>query len=178
MTTEIDDPPVGRPPESTRCRDFERFFAAHHVPAIRYGLRRGLSEADAKEVAADALQVVWEKCPVLVDSAVPFLYRACRNLLLHALRSGRRRTEAEDRARRAFVIADAGHDAEALDHVRDAVDALGEPAREIIRLLYWDGLTAAQAAAVVGSTEQAVWAQASRARRQLARILKENQHEH
>lgn len=178
MTTQTEDPPGRRWHATSRQEDFEQFFREHHHAAIRYGIRRGLSENDAKEVAADALRIVWQKCPTLDDSAIPFLYQTCRNLLQHVHRAKLRRLDAENRARRhqEFENTRAAASDEA-SRLQDAVDSLGDPGTELIRLLYWDGLAAAQVAAIMNSTEQAIWAQASRYRRKLATLLKAKHHE-
>lgn len=173
MTTQTEDPPHRRSAGAQRQQLFEQFFRQHYAPAVRYGVRRGLGESDAKEVAADALKVVWQKFPSPDDSTVPFLYVTCRNLVMHVQRDGRRRNQAESRARAAHDF-NAGREEPArdqTDRVRSAVEELGDPACEIIRLLYWDGLAASQVAAIMNSTEQAIWARASRARRKLANLL-------
>lgn len=179
MTTQTEDPPHRRSSETNRQELFERFFLQHYGPTVGYGVRRGLGESDAKEVAADALKVVWQKFPAPDDSTIPFLYVTCRNLVMHSQREGRRRGEAESRARTALAFENGrtglgGH----ADLVRTAVWKLGEPDREVIRLLYWDGLSAAHVALIMNSAEKAIWARASRALLQLAHVLEGNHHEH
>lgn len=178
MTTQTEDPPDRQWRSTSRQEMFEQFFREHHLAAIRYAIRRGLVESDAKEIAADALRVVWQKCQTIDESAIPFLYQTCRNLVQHVYRERLRRTQAENRARRhqEFATTRTTPSDEA-SRLHDAVASLGDPGTEIIRLLYWDGLPAAQVAIITNSTEQAVWAQASRSRRKLAQILKGNHHE-
>lgn len=172
LTLHTVGPPDCRSTTTARQRQFEIFFRDHHEAAIRYGLRRGLDDGDAKEVAADALRIVWQKCPDFDDRAIPFLYRTCRNLLMHAYRARQRRSEVEERIReqRRFEL-DRGDQPDDGQRVREALESLGDPGAELLRLLYWDGLTAAQAAEALGRTEQAAWALASRSRKKLARIL-------
>ncbi|WP_345473235.1 sigma-70 family RNA polymerase sigma factor [Glutamicibacter ectropisis] len=173
MITQTEDPPEVSRSSPNRQELFEKFFHQHHEQAIRFGIRRGLSDCDAREVAADAMRIVWQKCELLDDSAIPFLYKTCWHLVQHAYRDRLRRFDAEVRARRQHEFSSTRERAdEDMQALRDAVMSLGEPGSEIIRLLYWDGLTAAQVAAVTNHTEQAVWAQASRSRRKLAKILK------
>lgn len=177
MISKTEDPPEVDSQPTGRQELFEKFFHQHYEPAIRYGIRRGLSDCDAGEVAADAMRIVWQKCELIDDSAIPFLYKTCWHLLQHVYRDRLRRFEAESRARQhhEFNITRESHEDES-ESLRDAVNSLGEPGSEIIRLLYWDGLTAAQVAVVTNRTERAVWAQASRSRRKLAKILKGNRY--
>lgn len=177
MTIQTEDPPEVDRSSHNRQELFEKFFRQYHNPAIRYGIRRGLSDSDAREVAADAMRIVWQKCELLDESAIPFLYKTCWNLVQHVYRDRLRRFDAESRARQHHEFSSTREAAkDDAEHLREAVNSLGEPGSEIIRLLYWDGLTAAQVAAVTNRTEQAVWAQASRSRRKLAKILKGNRH--
>ena len=178
MRTQAVNPPDGRTAPSVRRDQFEVFFRDHHQSAIRYSMRRGLNESDAKEVAADALRIVWQKSPAVDDTALPFLYRTCRNLLVHALRDQQRRTAAETRVQEKLAFeTDRAADDDDGHRVREALDALGDPGAELLRLHYWEVLTAAQAAVALNRTEQAVWALASRSRRRLARILEGQTHE-
>ncbi|MFJ2618890.1 RNA polymerase sigma factor [Glutamicibacter sp. NPDC087344] len=173
MSTQTEDPPEVERSVQSRQEHFEKFFHQHHDRAVRYGIRRGLSESDAREVAADALRIVWQKSERFDESAIPFLYKTCWNLVQHAYRDRLRRFEAESRVLQdhEFHTTRKATEGDA-EQIREAVLSLGEPGSEIIRLLYWDGLTAAQVAAITNRTEQAVWALASRSRRKLAKILK------
>lgn len=155
-----------------RVELFREFFTRYYSAATGYCVRRGLPEEDAREVASDAFNVVWLKIEHPDETTVPFLYRTCRNLLLHSIRSRQRREATQksavlENSRRESTYG-ANHDA-----LWNAVLALPELQQEVIYLLYWDGLSASQTAEVLGSTESAVWAHSSRARRKMKLALKE-----
>jgi RNA polymerase sigma-70 factor (ECF subfamily) len=55
-------------------------------------------------------------------------------------------------------------DGNALETLDRLLGRLPHAQREILRLAYWDGLTAAQISVVLGCSEQAVWKRISRAK--------------
>lgn len=117
-----------------RVELFRAFFTRYYSAATGYCVRRGLTEEDAREVASDAFNVVWLKIEQPNESTVPFLYRTCRNLLLHSVRSRQRRetinrSSALEQARRE------NSSSANFDELWKSVRSLPEMQQEVIYLL-------------------------------------------
>jgi RNA polymerase sigma-70 factor (ECF subfamily) len=119
---------------------FAEIFDAHWPRVCAYIARRGRREA-VEDVAAEVFAIAWRRRRDLPADPLPWLLRTARNLL-----SNERRANAS----------------------REALSQLNEKDREVIMLIHWDGLTAAQAARIIGCSHAAARARLMRARRRLA----------
>ena len=127
-----------------------------------------------RHLAEDAAQQALAKAAVSLPSLRrpeqfgSWLAAICRNAAKDLLR-------ASGPYRNAEVVPEAGaeHDAgETRDAVRQALRALEPPAREVIYLRFYDGLSYEQISAVLGISEQAINGRLRRAKRILAEILR------
>lgn len=122
------------------------------------------------------LLVAWRRRSRLPDDpheARLWLYGIAANTILDHRRGRRRLSDAVDRLRadiRALPPAaePTGHDA--LD-VRAAVVALPAGERELVRLVHWDGMSIADAAAVVGVNASTARSRYAKARGRLRSAL-------
>ena len=135
--------------EARRAR-FDALFREHH-PAVRaYARRRAPSEA-VDDVVSETFLIVWRRLEGVPDPPLAWLLAVARNV------AGTQRRGAA-RRHRLWVKAQAGH-VEGYDpserqighgRVVAALARLSERDRETLTLVGWDGLTPAQAAAVLG----------------------------
>ncbi len=140
---------------------FDAFYRANYEPVLRYVSRRIGDPETAKEVTAECFVTAWRK----FDAADPFplawLYRTARNHLGNAYQKrDRERLLLETIRNEASIRADA--DEQLL--VAEALSALTEVEREALSLTYWEQMTAAEVALVLGCSESAAWKRISRAR--------------
>jgi RNA polymerase sigma factor (sigma-70 family) len=165
---------------------FERLYTQTWRDILGYALRRTATEADAADIVAEVFGVAWRRRQDIPSGAGArlWLYGVAR----HAL-SNQRRGELRRGNLAAGLAAEAaigGRDAAARDDPADIVAAraeaagvlralarLPEPERELLTLVAWDGLSPAQAAAVLGLPAGTARVRLYRARRRL-RQLSEN----
>lgn len=153
---------------------FEVLFREHAGAVLAYAIRR--SDRDtAQEVFAETFAVAWRRIEVIPDPPLPWLLGVARKVLANDRRS---RSRAEALAIRLVrePVGSSDDPADAVDARLSAQAALGRlfPAeREVLELLAWDGLTAAQAAEVLGCSRATITMRMHRARRRLSRLLDE-----
>ncbi len=169
----VDDPPNAAP-DIYRDR-FERCFREHYAQILAFSMRRVAGREIAEDVAADTFAVAWRRRDRIPDPALPWLYVIAGNVIANQYRSARRRHNLDLRLAHATgAVAAESDPAESLDR-RDAFAAafalLGEPEREVLRLVAWDGLDTRDAARVFGCSPGAFRVRLHRARRKLAKQL-------
>ncbi len=126
-------------------------------------------------MVADTFAVAWRRRDRIPDPALPWLYAIAAHVIANQYRSSQRRRDLDLRlAHEGGALAPASDPAESLDR-RDAFSAafalLGEPEREVLRLVAWDGLDTRDAARVFGCSPGAFRVRLHRARRKLAKQL-------
>lgn len=145
---------------------FDRVFREHAGAVHRYFARRAPEAAD--DLAADVLALAWRRRDAVPDGAeLPWLYRSAGYVLAN---HRRKRTALPLRAvpEDADGSADPAELALTDEAVRRAVAALSERDRQILLLHAWEGLSAADLAAVLGISRGGADAALSRARSRLA----------
>jgi RNA polymerase sigma factor (sigma-70 family) len=155
---------------------FTATYATHYPQVVRYGLRR-LGDLDASvELAQEVFVVAWQRRAQVPDHSLPWLYGVARRLLANRWRAQRARPElltdpdhlADGLAGQAEQdVATAGAD------IRAALAGLGQLDQEILRLIGWEELTLAEAAAVLECSRATAAVRLHRARRRLSAALKE-----
>ncbi len=152
---------------------FEALFRANHRAVLRYAQRRTDRDA-AEEVAAETFAIAWRRFDAAPEAQpLPWLLVIARNVLANRRRAAQRAGEKERRAASASLVAatdPAERHAEREAVVR-AFARLSESDREVLRLVAWDGLTAAAAGRVTGVSRMAFSQRFGRARRRLRRAL-------
>lgn len=153
---------------------FRALFVATYPTVARYARHRGLAGHDAEDLVAATYEVAWRRLDVVPagEAALPWLL----TVALNHVRNQRRRA-VRDRALVArlpppeHVPPPAEPVAVGWREIRRALDALAHEDRELVLLVAWDGLSPAQAAAVLGLTPAAARTRLHRARRRLADLL-------
>ena len=141
------------------------FIAIHKdsYPRVYTFVRRRVESAElAEELAADVFRVVWQKWDDAPRSDIAWLLTVARNLIGNAYRRRDRQEALQDKLRSAAVVRfsdDSGNVA-----VQDAMAALRDKDRDILQLAYWDDLSIAEIAAVLGCNESAAKVRLHRAR--------------
>jgi RNA polymerase sigma-70 factor, ECF subfamily len=154
---------------SARSR-FDEVFRQTYSRVLGYCLRRA-PEAIAHDATAEVFSIAWRKRRELPedDRAVPWLIAIARRVLANEFRSVRRRDRLADRLTTA---APAPTDQPG-DIVSELLAELTPEDQEIVRLVYWDDLSHAEAAHVLGISVTAVGVRVHRARRRLRTRLEE-----
>lgn len=153
---------------------FERVASEVIGPVGRY-LRRRASAADADDVLADTLLVVWRRLDrVPADDPLPWTYGVARRCLANHRRGDERRARLTDRVRSlgSPTASDPADEVTADDpELATAMELLSASEAEIVRLWAWEQLEPREIAAALDTTANAVSVALSRAKRKLAAHL-------
>jgi RNA polymerase sigma factor (sigma-70 family) len=97
-----------------------------------------------------------------------WLAAICRNVALDLAKTKEKFRISEDLS----MIAAGSQESEVADAVKEALNKLSAPAREVIFLRYYDSMTYEQISAVLGISEQAINGRLRRAKKKMANYLR------
>lgn len=164
------------PDEDIYRERFERCFDEHYLQIFAFAVRRVPGRESAEDVVADTFAIAWRRRDRIPSPALPWLYAIASNAIANQHRSTGRRQNLDLRlAQEASVSVPAGDPAEFLagrDELAVAFAGLEEADRELLRLVAWEGLSTRDAAEVIGCSPGAARVRLHRARRKLAKELK------
>ena len=160
------------PPEVERL---SRLYERHRTALLAYCLRR-LDPSDADDAVADVFAVACRRIDEVPngDAALPWLYGVAYRVVARQWRNSTRTKRMLSRLRRAEPVEKVVPTPET-QIVRNqeermiiaALSELSETDQEILRLIVWEELPHADAATVVGSSEQTVRQRYHRAKKRL-----------
>ena len=155
------------PDDAARRRHFEDVVAAVYEPVQRFLLRR-TDPATADDVLGDVLLVLWRRLDdVPPDAVLPWAYGVARGCLANSRRSAVRQERVVARLARAHRP---GDDVPG-DALGDALRALPEADRELLRLWAWEQLPPRELALALGITANAASIRLHRAKQRLREEL-------
>ncbi|MGI5493495.1 RNA polymerase sigma factor [Microtetraspora malaysiensis] len=150
----------------------ERFTALYNTYQARvYGYAASRAGHQlAEEVVSETFLVAWRRLDSIPDHAqLPWLFRVARNILRDNFRQATRHEslEAELRTWMDDAATDAGEHATERVAALRALATLSDTDKELLTLTTWHGLSAVEAAEVLGCTKAAFFVRMHRARRRL-----------
>jgi RNA polymerase sigma-70 factor (ECF subfamily) len=152
---------------------FREMFASNFSRVVRYVEGQTSNRAVAEDIAAEVFRVAWQKLDPEEPFGLPWLIRTA----IHKTRDYQRREYRGARvmATLSLLTAVSGTGVSNLDRLalQEAMSKLSEKDLQIVRLTYWDGLTAGEVALVLRMKEGAIWTRLHRARAQLRAALLE-----
>jgi RNA polymerase sigma-70 factor (ECF subfamily) len=152
-------------------------FARHHLRIYRFVLRFVRHPQLAEDLISDVFLDVWRHAAKFEarSTAATWLLGIAR---FKALSSLRRRGDAQLDAATAAAIKDTGDDPEVTirkqqhgEILRDCLARISPDHREIVDLVYYQGMTIGEVAEIVGIPEGTVKTRMFHARRQLSALL-------
>jgi len=151
----------------SQAERFELMWRAHAGEVLAYCRRR--SPTSAEDALAETFLVAWRRLDQLPAEPLPWLFGVARRILANQRRAASRgeallQRIGEDELRRDQVTREPSQ-------VIEAVEMLSETDRETLRLQAWEGLSAADAAVVLGCSAVAFRLRLHRARRRLERAV-------
>jgi RNA polymerase sigma-70 factor (ECF subfamily) len=159
------------PGTDERADVFAALWDAHAARVQAYARRR-VGPDLAEEVVAETFLVAWRRLDRVAPDPLPWLLVVARNTIANQRRAtGRRDALTVELAGFAAVVTTtAAPDVGVVERqaLLRALAALSAAEREALLLVGWDGLEAADAAAVAGCSVSAFRMRLSRARRRLA----------
>jgi len=160
-----------RPALVTREARFNRLYEEHVEAVRRYLWRRDPSLCE--EVLAETFLVAWRRLESVPDDARPWLIGVARNVRLNLRRSAQRQRALATRLRETVEVRAQFDPAVESELVRTALESLREPDREVLLLSLWEGLDRTAIACVLGCSTANVSVRLHRARRRVARAIRE-----
>jgi len=162
---------TGRP----EAQEFEALYRRTRLDVLNYLLRRTTDREDAADLLAEVYVVAWRRRDTrpIGDQARPWLFGVARYVLAEHARGQVRRREAADGLRALLAECpdlvtpnDPAHERREAA-LRSALATLPELDQELVTLTTWDGLSTADAAAVVGISAGGARVRLHRARSRL-----------
>jgi RNA polymerase sigma-70 factor (ECF subfamily) len=149
---------------------FTLLYDTYHPRVYAYALSRS-SRQVAEEIASATFLVAWERLSDVPQPALPWLLAVARNLVrTHYTRSGQQEAAIAGLAALAAAEPAAGDVSDAVIEratMLRALAALPAGDQEALTLVAWHGLTAREAATVLGCSRAAFFVRLHRARRRL-----------
>ena len=152
----------------------EHLAATVGPDVLSYLARRTDPVADAADVYAEVLAVTWRRLPMVPEDdreAFAWMLGVARRCLANHRRGRIRRSRLTDRLRDELPAATSVPDRDAALDAERALARLSTEDRELVTLVYWEGLTAKEAAGVLGVSETAARKRLERARASLRAAL-------
>jgi len=150
----------------------DELFTAYSADVFAFALRRS-SPSIAEDVVSETFLVAWRRLDSVPDTPKPWLLGVARRVLANQRRSNDRQSAVQSRLGAndpgAWYRADAERSGVAA--VLDALAALAPADRDAITLIAWEGLTAEEAAIVLGCSRATFYVRLHRAKKRLADSL-------
>jgi RNA polymerase sigma-70 factor (ECF subfamily) len=158
-----------------REQRFSSLYREHYRSVQAYAVRRVESQADAADVVADVFATTWRRLSEVPDPPADllWLYGVARRVVAGKRRSAMRMRNLIARLQATAVPASTVTGDQVTDRVLDAVATLRPVEREALALVHWEQLSHAEAAQVLGCSENAVAIRVHRARTRLRQVLGE-----
>ncbi|MEO3819305.1 sigma-70 family RNA polymerase sigma factor [Plantactinospora sp. B24E8] len=154
---------------------FTSLYATHYPDVVRYGMRRTADMDRSVELAQEVFVVAWQRRGDVPQQELPWLYGVARKLLANWWRRQHRQPTVTTLVELTQLTAAANHpmspdppeSAVELVDLLAALLSLPETDQEILRLVAWEELTAAEVASVLGCSQPTARIRLHRARRRL-----------
>ena len=146
-------------------------FTAYAADVLAFALRRS-SPSTAEDVVSETFLVAWRRLDAIPENPKPWLLAVARRVLANQRRSLGRQSAVQTRLR-SDPDTRCRPDEEQSSHaaVLAALAKLAPADRDAITLIAWDGLTAEDAATVLGCSRATFYVRYHRAKKRLAGAL-------
>ena len=165
---------------STAADRLERLAEGVGPQVLAYLARRVTQVEDAADIYSQVLTITWQKLPVVPTDdheAFAWMLGVARRCLANHRRGLLRRSALTDRLRDDLRGAVTQPQPSSRHDLERALATLSEGNRELVTLVYWEGLTCAQAAGVLGVSGAAARKRLERARTALRRLVEVQDHD-
>jgi RNA polymerase sigma-70 factor (ECF subfamily) len=145
---------------SERAERFGALYRTRYRAIYAYVYRRLVSrESDVADVVAEVFVVAWRRLDDIPagDEELFWLYGVAHRCVLRSQRSAWRRARLLGRLAQDTKVRTSGSASNSRsDLVRNAIERLRPRDREVLRLVMWEGLSHAEAGALLGCSVNAV----------------------
>ncbi len=148
---------------------FEVLWRAHHGAVLAFAARR-VGETDAHDVAEDTFLTAWRRRDQAISNERAWLLGVARKVIATRRRS-ETRLDALEHELGVLAPPHGGAPTGEPPVILEALARLSAKDQEALTLVYWDGLSHAEAAEVVGIPKPLFATRLSRGRRRLRRHM-------
>lgn len=149
--------------------------AAHSPDVLAYFTRRVSDAADAADLLAETLLIVWRRAarvPAADQDARAWMFGVARHVLLHHRRGFARRLALTERLRADLATTERpGFSDSEHEDLHRALASLSERDRDIIGLVHWEGFSLVDVSRILGLKEGTVRSRYHRAKLRLRASL-------
>lgn len=160
---------------ATNAKRATRLFELHAHDLLAYFTRRVVPTADAADLVAETMEILWRKAgslPTADGDVRPWLFGVARNVLRHHYRRETRRSAVAQRLREELAgYRPSNADDATVLVLHEALAALPEKDAEIIRLMHWEGFSLTEVARILRMRDGTVRSRYHRSRRTLRNQL-------
>ncbi|MEV4688234.1 RNA polymerase sigma factor [Microbacterium sp. LWH3-1.2] len=147
------------------AEDFAEFYREHRRTVWRFVRRRVDDESACDDICAEVFELAYRKLDPSHPNPAGWLILTATHII--QANSRRRRREFQAFRDHAVLHTSADWQDPRLEQLAEAWQRLPHRHQQVLQLLIWDQLSAADAAVVLRCSEQSVWKRASRARQAL-----------
>ena len=155
--------------------EFDHLFRTLYPRLLAFAYRRCQNRATAEEVTNEAFLVAWRRWGDVPDNAFPWLAETVRKQLANVRRGDSRRVPSSWDGHGALLNPSVSVEEEVIQRrlIAMAFNKLTDRDREILRLVFWDGLSNREAAESLGCGYSTLTLRLHRARRRFSKALDE-----
>ncbi|ACZ29895.1 RNA polymerase, sigma-24 subunit, ECF subfamily [Xylanimonas cellulosilytica DSM 15894] len=150
---------------------FVAFYTRHYRLILTVAHQRLGGLGDAEDVTAEVFRIAWAHHAGGHDLTLAWVYATLRNVVGNEYRRRGRVTALVDKLGPMQDLAAAPVAVDDQLTVHAAMEALAEPDRDLLRMAYWEDLSAPEIAQILGCTPTAVRIRLTRARGRLKKQL-------
>jgi RNA polymerase sigma-70 factor (ECF subfamily) len=150
---------------------FREMFDLHFVRVLRFVEGQVSDRAAAEDIAADVFSVAWQKFDRHDPFGLPWLIRTAIHKVRDFQRREYRKKDAMSTVLRLAEVAPEERDALEIIALQEALRQLSPDDQHLLRLTYWDGMSAGEVAATLRIRPGSVWTRLHRARNRLRTLL-------
>lgn len=147
----------------------EELHRQHSGRVYGYVFRRLRDVPSAQSITNDVFRIAWQQQKEPDDDALAWLLVTARNLVANELRAQQRQRGLVDKLGRAELSRRPAEPDGTSHEVREVLATLREAEREILMLAYWDLLSLAEIAAILGCSADSAKSRLFRARKAFSR---------
>ena len=155
-------------------QEFERLFKDSYPHMYRMAFSMVENADDAKDAVHQVFAQIWRnKLWVANDSIRAYLLAATRNQCLHTLRSRQLQRQMEEELQQEITASENEEHEELMQQLRQVIDNnLTEQDRRVLNLHYYEEMTYAETASVLGISASAVNKHITRSLAKIRQTLK------
>ncbi len=151
--------------EALKRPDVEELHRLYSQNVYRYAYRRILDIESARQITNDVFRIAWQRQTPVGPNALPGLIVTTKNLVSNEIRALSREKQLARKATAQRLAERHGNSSDLGEQVQSILETLRDKDREVLMLTYWDELSTAEIADVLGCSLESIKSRLFRARK-------------